>query len=213
MMRVAAVLSLLGLMPFSAVVAQETDARVSLLVGAALTQSPLGELAERHGLYALPGTELEIRLVGLPRGRGAWSVAAFQNRYALDRAPTLDTRAVLDYRATSLVVGHARTETIGSVPLEVGVDLGWVRLRADASVPNFYTGVPESSRVRGDAAVLALSYAVRIRAGSFTLLPRVRLSTNFPDIGGGAGYSGLHVERGLGFQLAFGVGARFALAK
>lgn len=184
-----------------------------VLVGAAASASPLSETAERNGTYAVPGLEYELRLLLAPRPGREWSVGVLTDSYQLDQTLDIASRSRFDYRSTSIVASYSLTEPVSGVPVVYGVDLGWTGFRATSSGPNYYSGDPEDTRTRGDAVVLGLSYGVEIPLHSVSLIPRLRVTTNYPDFGGGDGYSGLHRERDLGFKASFGVNvkARFPL--
>jgi hypothetical protein len=49
--------------------------------GAAVSTSPLGEIADRHGTYGRPGQQYEVRLFARTPRRGEWSVALLGDDY------------------------------------------------------------------------------------------------------------------------------------
>jgi hypothetical protein len=190
--------------------AQNSSHSLGVLVGAAVSGSPLGGIAERNGTFAIPGQEYEVRLLlGSARGH-EWSVGVLRDSYRLAQAADISTRSHFDYNSTGTVVGYGFTEETGSVPVVYGVDLGWQRFSAASSTPNYYTGEQEDTRTSGDAIVLGVSYGVEIPLQSVSLIPRVRIATNYPDFGGGEGYSGLHRQHDLGFKASFGISVKAA---
>lgn len=201
------VLFLLLLIPAIAA-AQGAGRQVGILAGAAISGSPLGEVAERNGTFAIPGQEYEVRLL-LSSGRGhEWSLGVLWDSYRLNQTIDISSRSQFDYTSTGTVVGYGFSQHAGSVPVVYGVDLGWMRFRTASSTPNYYTGEQEDTRTRGDAVVLGLSYGVEIPLQSLSLVPRIRIATNYPDFGGGEGYSGLHREHDLGFKASFGMSVK-----
>lgn len=207
--RPALLVPVLALLVSPSAEAQSTGRTIGVLAGAAVSGSPLGELAERNGTYAIPGQEFEVRLLfGSARGR-EWNVGVLSDRYRIDRAADDPlSQPQFDYTSTGALVGYSVTEPVGAVPVVYGVDLGWTRLRAASSTPNHYTAEQEDSRTQADVLVLGLSYGVEIPLQSISLVPRVRIATNYPDFGGGEGYSALHREHDLGFKASFGVAVK-----
>lgn len=197
-----AVLSLF--LPGSAALAQDGDLRFGALFGGGLSGAPLGSIAERHGLYALPGLEHEARVL-LGSGGHEWSLGGIWDRYRTEQAISPTSTSRFDYRSSGVVLGYSTVRRTGGVPVVYGVDLGWNHFEASSSTPSYYTGEQENSRTAGDAALLNVWYGVEIPMESVTVIPRIRLSTSYPDFGGGDGYSALHRSSDLGFKASVGV--------
>jgi hypothetical protein len=183
--------------------------RYGLAVGAALAGSPLGEVAGRYGLYAIPGYEFEVRAFRRsPRGH-EWSMAVLWDAFRIDQRWDRTRSQAFDYSSVSLVVGYRSISNGPGVRLVHGVDAGWVHFATAADVVSFYTGEPDASKATGHAAVLAVSGGFEIPDGSATLVPQFRVALNFPDFGGGDGYSLLHREADIGLKALIGLAFKF----
>jgi hypothetical protein len=178
--------------------------------GIALSTSPLGEIAERHGTYGIPGHQYEVRLFARTPERGEWSVALLWDDYHVGQQLDLATKYRFDYSSTSLVVGWQSVPDREGLPLVYGLDAGWLRYVTEANSIDYYTSTPYDSRTVGHAAVLGWTAGLEIAGGVMTTVPRIRLEMNFPDFGGGDGYSRLHPETDLGFKASFGFVLKFA---
>lgn len=178
--------------------------------GLALSTSPLGEIAERLGTYGIPGHQYEVRLFARTPQRGEWSVALFWDDYHVGQQLDLATKYRFDYSSTSLVAGWQSVPDRKGLALVYGLDAGWLRYRTAANSIDYYTSTPYDSRAVGHAAVLGWTAGLEIPGGVMTTVPRLRLEMNFPDFGGGDGYSRLHPETDLGFKASFGVVLKFA---
>lgn len=179
--------------------------RFGLAGGIAVSGAPMGEVAERNGTFAIPGTEYEFRLLMRWDEATEWSLGFLMDQFSLGQEIDPFTHSEFDYSSTGVVVGYSRTEPKSGIPIEYRLDLGWRQFDASSSGPNYYTGDSETSRVRGDAALLAVSLGIEIPVQSMWLVPTIRLETNYPDFGGGEGRSALHRESDLGFRLSMGV--------
>ncbi len=187
--------------------AQSRAPRFGAIFGAGLSGAPLGEIAERHGTRAVPGRDYEARVFhGSPQHE--WSVGGIWDEYQFHQTIDLNTESRFEYTSASLVLGYSTLMPTGGVPTTFGIDLGVTEFRASSATPSYYTGEPESSRTRGHAILLNLSYGVEIPLKRMSMVPRLRLSTSYPDFGGGDGYSALHRESDLGFKASFGVNVR-----
>lgn len=203
----------LGLLPLllaaSAARAQRTTSRVGAILGAGTSGAPLGEIAQRRGMVGIPGRDFEARIFfGSPRHE--WSLGGTWDQYRLNQPSGVSTQSQFDYRSANVVLGYSTLRPTAGVPVSYGIDLGVSEFRASSSSPSYYTGEPESSRTPGRAVLLNLTYGVEIPLQSVSVVPRLRLSTNYPDFGGGDGYSALHRESDLGFKASFGVSVKAA---
>lgn len=196
------------LVPARAGAQAEPGRRFGLAAGVAVGGAPLGELAERNGTFAILGKEYELRALMRSASGREWSLGFIMDDYRLDQEPDRLTRSQFDYSSTGLIVGYGRSEIQEGVPMHYGVDLGWRHFDVSSSGPNYYTGEPEASRTSGQAALLAVSFGIEIPLEGASLVPRVRLETNYPDFGGGDGYSALHREHDLGFRASIGIGLK-----
>ena len=217
MWRSSAPFSLLLFLPLLLMVevagAQPGGREPGLMFVTAMSGSPLSEVAEQNGTYAIPGREQELRLLWVsPRGDG-WSVGAIRDSYRLDQVIDISSRSVFTYRSTTASVGYSFARAGGAVPLSYGIDAGWLHYRATSSRPTYYTGEHADTRMRGDAVVLGLSAGVEIPFHSVALVPRLRIATNYPDFGGGEGYSRLHREHDLGLKASAGLGVKGILRR
>ena len=188
--------------------AQREPAQIGVLAGTALSGSPLGEVGERMGIYAVPGREHEVRLLWIAPNGETWSIGSLWDSYALDHGFDLSSRVAFSYASTTTGLGYSRTREMRGVPVTYGLDLGWLHFRASSSWPSAYTGERTASEARVDAAALGASWGVEIPFRSFTLVPRARIALNYPDFGGGDGYSRLHREHDLGAKTSFGVAVK-----
>lgn len=178
--------------------------------GAAVSTSPLGEIAERHGTYGIPGHQLEVRFFARTVGRGEWSVALLWDDYHVGQQLDLATKYAFDYESRGLVVGYQTVPDGRGLQVVYGVDAGWLHFTTEANSIDYYTSAPFESRAAGNAVLLGISAGVEIPGESMIIVPRVRIETNFPDFGGGDGYSRLHPETDLGFKASFGVALKLA---
>lgn len=143
---------------------QAHPTRYGVGFGAAVSTSPLGEIAERHGTYGIPGYQYEVRFFARTLARGEWSVALLWDDYHVGQRLDLNTKYAFDY----------------------------------------------DSRTVGHAAVLGWTAGLEIPGRALTTVPRIRLEMNFPDFGGGDGYTLIHPETDLGFKASFGVTLKLA---
>ena len=196
------------LLPVEADAQAEPERRFGLAAGIAVGGAPLGEIAERNGTFAIPGKEYEFRALMRSASGAEWSLGFLMDDYRLGQEPDRLTRSQFGYNSTGLIVGYGRSEIQDGVPIHYGVDLGWRQFDVSSSGPNYYTGEAEASRTSGQAALLAVSFGIEIPVEGASLVPRVRFETNYPDFGGGDGYSALHRERDLGFRASVGIGLK-----
>jgi hypothetical protein len=178
--------------------------------GAAVSTSPLGEIAERHGTYGIPGQQYEVRFFARTPGRGEWSIALLWDDYHVGQQLDRATSYAFGYDSRSLVIGYQTIPDNEGLRLVYGVDAGWLRYTTEANAIDYYTSEPYDSRTTGHAGLLGLSAGLEIPGKSLIVVPRVRIETNFPDFGGGDGYSILHPETDLGFKASFGVVLKLA---
>lgn len=178
--------------------------------GAAVSSSPLGEIAERHGTYGIPGYQYEVRLFARTPGRGEWSVALLWDNYHVSQQLDLATKYAFNYDSESLVLGWQSVPDQEGLQLVYGMDAGWLRYTTAANSIDYYTSTPFESSTVGHAAVLGFSTGLEIPGASLITVPRIRIETNFPNFGGGDGYSILHPETDLGFKASFGVVLKLA---
>lgn len=203
-------LALLALMllPPQAIGQAEPGRRFGLAAGVAVGGAPLGEIAERNGTFAIPGKEYEFRALTRSASGPEWSLGFLMDDYRLNQEIDRLTRSHFDYNSTGLIVGYGRSEMQNGVPIHYGVDIGWRQFDVSSSGPNYYTGEAEASRTSGHAALVAVSWGIELPLESMSLVPRVRIETNYPDFGGGDGYSALHQEHDLGFRASIGIGLK-----
>ena len=179
----------------------------------AVAGAPVGQLASRAGTAAVSGAEYGIRVVRRSSAGAEWSVGVVSDSYSVDQESGIDQHFLFDYASTALVAGRTQREEQAGVPVSFSVDVGWRWFEASSTVPSYYTGDTESSRARGSAALLAASLGVDVPLRSALLVPRVRVETNYPDIGGGDGYSGLHRSWRLGFRASVGADFKWTLGR
>jgi hypothetical protein len=191
--------------------AQSTAPHFGALFGAGISGSPLSGIAERNGMLAVPGMEYEARIVfGSPQHE--WSLGGIRDQYQLDQTFTISSRSRFDYRSASLILGYSTLAPTRGVPTTFGMDLGLSQFQVSSSTLNYYTAEPEDTDTRGHAVLLNVSYGVEIPLQTVSLVPRLRLSTSYPDFGGGDGYSALHRAHHLGFKASFGVSVKAVTA-
>lgn len=178
--------------------------------GAAVSTSPLGEIAERHGTYGIPGQQYEVRLLARTPRRGEWSVALLWDDYHVGQQLDRATQYAFDYDSKSLVIGWQSVPDQKGLQLVYGLDAGWLRYSTEANSIDYYTSTPYDSRTVGHAAVLGFTAGLEIPGRTLITVPRFRIETNFPDFGGGDGYSILHPETDLGFKASFGIVLKLA---
>lgn len=179
--------------------------RFGASVAVGVAGAPLGQLAESYGTRAIPGLELDIRAVRRAATGHEFSIGVLTDRYRMDHTIDLNTHSLFEHTSVGVVAGRSWFEEVGDVPMRFGLDLGWRRFSTSSSRPDFYTSDLAVSDVRGDAALLAVTYGVELPSGAMTVMPRLRLETSYPDFGGGDGYSALHRDRSLGFRASVGV--------
>jgi hypothetical protein len=201
-------LFVLLLVPAQVSAQAELGRRFGFAAAIAVGGTPLGEIAERNGTFAIPGMQYELRALMRSANGTEWSLGLLMDNYGLDQEIDRLTHSQFDYSSTGLTVGYGRSQIQNGVPVRYGIDLGWRHFDASSSGPNYYTGEAEASHTRGHAAFLAVSYGIEIPLESISLMPRVRLETNYPDFGGGDGYSALHREHDLGFRASVGFGLK-----
>jgi hypothetical protein len=207
-------LLLLLLVPVRAGAQMESPGRrFGIFAGAAVGGAPLGQIAERNGTFAIPGLEYEVRALLRSAGGNEWSLGLLVDEYRLDQEVDRLTRSRFDYSSTGISMGYGRVEPQKGVPIHYGVELGWRRFEASSARPSVYTGEAEASRASGHAAILAVSYGIEVPLEVVRLVPRLRLETSYPDIGGGDGYSALHTARDLGVRASVGVGLKRMLRR
>src|SRR5690606_35915988 len=131
--------------------------RYGISVAAAASVSPLGEVAERHGIYGVPGRQFEVRLLARSSDRHVCSLGPILDDFRIGQQLDRQTSYAFDYDSWSLVVGYrvARRQADGVGAL-YGVDAGWIRFAAAASSIDYYTGEPYASRAAGHGALLGL---------------------------------------------------------
>jgi|SRR5690554_137974 hypothetical protein len=214
--RFAIGLSLLLASPH-AVFAQDAEAparrgglRYGVAVAAAASVSPLGEVAERHGLYGVPGRQVEVRLLARAPNRHVWSLGFILDDFHIGQELDRQTSYAFDYDSWSLVVGYRVARDEDGVGALYGVDAGWIRFAAAASTIDYYSGEPYTSRTASHGALLGLWAGLALPGKRFVTVPRVRLEMNFPDFGGGDGYSVLHRETDVGLKFSVGVAIELA---
>ena len=189
---------------------QSTDgaSRIGFSATGSVAGAPIGQIAERNGLYAVPGLEYDLRAIVTTSSEREWSLGLLRDEYRTDTAIGLTSSSSFEYVSTAVVVGLGSLELEGPVPVRYGIDLGWRHFEALSDGPNYYTGQQETSSVVGNAALLATSFGIEIPLDGLVLVPRARLETNYPDFGGGDGYSALHREMDLGFRASLGIGVK-----
>jgi hypothetical protein len=175
--------------------------------------APLGEVAESYGLAAVPGAEYDIRLFTRSARGNEWSLGVLSDRYRVRGVAGMPALSEFEYTSTALLVGRYWSERVRGAPLRFGLDLGWRHFAATAARPDVYTGEPQATAVRGDAALVGVLYGVEFTKGATSITPRLRLETSYPDFGGGDGYSALHREHDLGFRASFGVELRQSISR
>ncbi|HEX7089270.1 MAG TPA: hypothetical protein VF192_04000 [Longimicrobiales bacterium] len=190
--------------------ARQKGFRYGIAVAAAASVSPLGELAERHGIYGVPGRQYEVRLLARAPNRGVWSLALILDDFHIGQQLDRQTSYTFDYESWSLVAGYRLDLPLGGVRALYGVDAGWINFGARARSIDYYTGEPYASRTDGHGALLASWVGLALPGELFVTVPRVRMEINFPDFGGGDGYSVLHRETDVGLKVSVGLALEFA---
>ena len=184
--------------------AQLSKSGLGVSARASVGGTPLGQIAERGDKPAIVGSEYEVRLSRVSSGNREWSLGLVWDSYETNQFAGTPQYASFDYASSSLTAGYGIALRDG-VPNVYGVELGIMRFNALANAPDFYTGEQFASDVRGTAAVLAATYGRTVPLGRISLIPTLRLATNYPDFGGGDGYSALHRESDFGFKASFGL--------
>lgn len=202
-LTVAAVLMILAAAQVSGQAAGRRQ--FGIQVGRGLAVAPLGDVAESFGIYAIPGYDYEARLVTRSARGNEWSVGALADEYEIDHIVDSHTRSRFAYSSVALVVARSWTQDLTHLWLQYGFEAGWRRFDAESSRPDVYTGALAESRTSGNAALFAVSFALELPGWYGTLQPRLRLETNFPDFGGGDGFSVVHRETDLGFRASLGL--------
>jgi hypothetical protein len=161
-------------------------------------------VAESYDTRALGGIEYGIRVFRRNAGGAELSAALLRDEFRIDRTAE-GARSASRYDSFAAVAGATWTEPSQRTVARYGLELGWRHYRASSARPSVYTGEPEATRVRGGAALFAVSYGRQNTAGATMIAPRLRLETSYPDLGGGDGYARLHRARDLGFRASAGV--------
>jgi len=190
--------------------ARREGLRYGFSVAASASVSPLGEVAERHGIYGVPGRQLEMRLLARTPSHRVWSLALLLDDFHIGQNVDRQTSYAFDYDSWSVVVGYRSSRNENGVRALYGVDAGWIRFTATASSIDFNTGEPYASRTSSHGALLGLWTGLALPGKHFVTVPRVRLEMNVPDFGGGDGYSILHRESDLGLKFSVGVALELA---
>lgn len=213
---VALPLVLLILLPPSPAIAQAQGhpGRLTLgvVAGVGVGGSPLSHIAERNGTFAVPGTDWAARVVARTPGGAEWTLGVLGDGYHLDQAIDIDTRSAFDYTSTGLFVGYGVSALeAGLVPVRYGAELGWRWYRVESDGFSYYDGKPLSGSFHGSAFSVAFSAGIEFRLMHVSVMPRVRVETNYPTFGGGDGYSVLHRESDLGIRASLGVDLKTSL--
>jgi hypothetical protein len=146
----------------------------------------------------------ELRALRSTANGKEWSLGIIWDSYRNGVLPAIDSKSYFGYNSSTVSLGYGISLPSGRVNV-YGAELGIMRFSADASTPNFYTAERENTRTTGHAAVLAATYGRSVSVGSLRLIPTLRVATNYPDFGGGDGYSRLHRESDFGFKASFGI--------
>jgi hypothetical protein len=187
---------------------QEASRRWGLQLGYAIAGAPMGEVAGSFGTFLIPGREYELRLVTRSARGSEWSVGIIADEFSMDHVIDIRSRSQFDYESVGLVVGRAWVLSQPVVTTLAGIDAGWRHFRVSSSRPDYYSGERATSRTTGDAGFVAAVSGLELDGWYGIVQPRLRLEANFPDFGGGDGYSMVHRETDVGFRASVGVSVK-----
>jgi hypothetical protein len=206
------------LSPIDPGVAQENDpgaprssSGLSVWISSGVGGSPLGEIAERYSTFAIPGRGRDIRL-GLRSGdRREWQVGYSGDRFRLGDQNRPERGRRIEYVSHGVSVGFLRLDSIGAVRMVGGAELGVSRFRVSGADFSRFSGEREESETDGTILILGATAGIELpRVRGITAVPHVRWALNFPDFGGGDGYSSLHRETDLGIKTFFNLAFRIS---
>lgn len=210
--RLGAVVVVLGGTVPSQILAQaeEPGGTFEVAVGGGLSASPLGNIAERHGTFLVPGRHYEGWLTYRTSRKTEVGVGMLTEGYNVDQVLDSRTRSRFEYTSTGVFGGLSWVEAQGPTPIRYGIDLGWRWFSVESNRPNYYTGEPSGSWTNGRAVALGLGAGVELPLDFATAIPRVRVETSYPSFAGGDGYTNLRKARDVGFRVSVGIQGKSA---
>jgi hypothetical protein len=178
-------------------------------VGGGLSASPLGNIAERHGTFLIPGKDYEVWLTYGAAESGEFSLGMLADRYQVNQEFDSRTYSRFHYSSVGAFAGYSFLGVEGRTPVRYGVDLGWRWFSVESDRPDYYTGEPSVGATKGNALALGVTAGIEVPLDFGTAVPRVRVETNYPSFGGGDGYSELHRASDLGFRASVGIQLKY----
>lgn len=214
----------IALLPARVAAAQEPDtvvpreaSGVSVWVSSGTGFSPLGDVAESYDTFGIAGRGHEVRIGVRSGARHEWQVGYTGDRFRLGDPGRPDQGRRIEYVSHGLSVGRVAADVLGGpgrsgdVRLLSGWELGVSRFRVSGAEFSRYGEGREESETSG--TVLLAGYTAGLELPLFrgiSMVPHVRTSLNFPDFGGGNGYTTLHRENGLGLKIFYNLAFRIA---
>jgi hypothetical protein len=209
--HLGAVVVALGAMVPSQILAQteESGGTVGIVVGGGLSASPLGNIAERHGTFFVPGRDYEAWLTYRTSGGIDIGVGMLTDRYSIEQAVDIRTNSRFEYTSAGVFTGLSLVEREGFTPVRYGVDFGWRWFAVESDRPGYYSGEQSESRTTGRAVALGFAAGVEFPWGIAVAIPRARMEMSYPSFGGGDGYTDLRKENELGFRASVGIQLKY----
>jgi hypothetical protein len=177
--------------------------RIGVSIGTSVGFSRFGSVAESQEKNAIRGEELELRVLLLDRDNRELSVAGIYETYKSPASQPAHPN--FDHAARGVVFGYGSVRPIRRLSIVNRIDAGWSHLKSNSSGPNHFTGELESSSAAVDVLTLGVSSGIKFPVGAMSFVPRIRISTNYPSLGGGDTYSVVHRETSVGIKAAIGM--------
>lgn len=184
---------------------------ISVWVGTGTGYSPLGNVAESYNTFGIPGQSTDVRIGVRSGARHEWLVGYTGDRFRLGDANRPDAGRRIEYVSHGVGVTRLRADSLGSVRLLSGWEVGVSRFRVRGAEFSVYDGEREESET--SATTLVVGYTAGLELPLYrriTVVPHLRTTLNFPDFGGANGYTPLHREHTLGIKTFFNLAFRIA---